>query len=132
MKRLLLPLLLLISTFTGFAQVLSWNPYFVTESTTTFTITVDGSKGNQELFFYTPVTDIYVHIGVITSASTNQSDWKYSKFNWGVADAASRATSLGNSKWSYTITGGFRNYFGITNPAEKIEKIAILFRNGNG
>ncbi|MEO6682157.1 MAG: alpha-amylase family glycosyl hydrolase, partial [Ginsengibacter sp.] len=91
-----------------------------------------GSKGNQELFFYTPVTDIYVHIGVITSASTNQSDWKYSKFNWGVADAAARATSLGNSKWSYTITGGLRNYFGITNPTEKIEKIAILFRNGNG
>ncbi|MFT3911322.1 MAG: alpha-amylase family glycosyl hydrolase [Ferruginibacter sp.] len=131
MKKFLLFLGLFFATLPSFSQLLSWTPNFAQESTTPFVITVDASKGNQQLFFYTPVTDVYVHIGVITNLSTSSSDWRYSKFTWGSTAAAAQATSLGNSKWSFTITGGLRTFFGV--PAgETIQKIAILFRNGTG
>jgi 1,4-alpha-glucan branching enzyme len=76
---------------------------------------------------------VYVHIGVITNKSTNPSEWQYVKFpNFNTVYAAAQCTSLGNNKWQYTISGGLRNYFGIADPTEHIQKIAILFRNGNG
>ena len=40
--------------------------------------------------------------------------------------------TLGSNKWKFTITGGLRTYFGITNASEKILRIAVLFRNGAG
>lgn len=122
MRKILLPLLFLVFSLHGIGQLLSWSPSFADESTESFTITVDASKGNKELFFYTPATDVYVHIGVITNNSANSSEWKYSKFDWGTAPAAARATSLGNSKWSYPLPGNIRDYFGITDPTEKVEK----------
>ncbi len=132
MRRSILSLLIVFFTFPSFAQLLSWTPDFGQESSTPFTITLDASKGNQGLFFYTPTTDVYVHIGVITSLSTSSSDWKYSKFIWATTPVAAQATSLGGSKWSFTITGGLRNFFTGIAPGETIQKIAILFRNGAG
>ena len=80
----------------------------------------------------TPTTDVYVHIGVITNLSASSSDWKYVKFTWGTTTAGAQCTYLGSNKWQYTIAGGLRSFFGITNSGETIKKIAILFRNGNG
>lgn len=131
-KLLLLSSLFLLFTVTGFTQLLSWTPDFATESSDPFKVTLDATKGNQELMFYTPTDDIFVHIGVITNKSTNSSDWRYAKFEWGKKQPEAKTLFLGNNKWSYTISGGLRGYFGITDPTEKIEKIAILFRNGAG
>jgi hypothetical protein len=91
---------------------------------------MDASYGNQGLLNYTPTTDVYVHIGVITNLSGG--NWAYVKFTWGTTNAAAQCTDLGSNKWKYTITGGLRSFFGITNASEKIQKIAILFRSGNG
>ena len=132
MRRVLLSLLVLFLSVSSYAQLLTWTPDFTQETTTPFTITLDASKGNQSLFFYTPVTDVYIHIGVITSLSTSSSDWKYSKFTWATTPVAAQATSLGGSKWSFTITGGLRTFFGISTPGETIQKVALLFRNGAG
>ena len=93
---------------------------------------MDATKGNQGLINYTPTSDVYVHIGVITNMSTSSSDWKYVNSVWGTTNPAFQATYLGSNKWSYTITGGLRTFFGMSNPAETIQKIAILFRSGNG
>jgi len=93
---------------------------------------MDATKGNKGLLNYTPTTDVYVHIGVITTASAHPTDWKHSRFDWGQTPGAANATYIGNNKWQYTITGGLRTYFGITDPNERILKIAILFRSGNG
>jgi glycosidase len=93
---------------------------------------MDATKGNQGLMNYATVTDVYVHIAVITNLSTSSADWKYNKFTWATTNPAANATSLGGNKWSYTITGGLRAFFGIVNPAETIHHIAILFRNGAG
>src|ERR1700761_4111129 len=110
-------------------QLLTLSPQFPAD-TSTVTITVDCSKGNQGLYNYTPSTDVYVHIGVITNLSANTSDWRYAPFTWGTANPAAQATSLGNNKYSYTIHD-IRAFFGV--PAgETIQAVAILFRNGTG
>ena len=130
-------LLLCLFTFSGLhsiSQLLSWTPSFPVENDANqnFVITLDATKGNQGLLNYTPVNDVYVHIGVITSASTSSSDWKYVKTTWGTTDAAARATNIAANRWQFTIQGSLRSYFGITNASETIQKIAILFRSGSG
>src|SRR5260370_24009117 len=61
------------------AQLLSWTPDFEKDADN-ITITVDATKGNQGLVGYTPVSDVYVHVGVITNLSTSPTDWRYVKF----------------------------------------------------
>jgi glycosidase len=136
MKRLqrtltYLCVLLAALCFEANAQLLTWSPAFIQESSSPVEIIVDATKGNLGLKDHTP-TDVYVHIGVITSLSSSSSDWKYSKFTWPGTDPNAQATYLGNNKWKYTITGGLRSFFNITNTSETIKKIAILFRSGDG
>ncbi len=134
MKKVLLACCIVLFSLQSFSQLLSWSPNFPVESTSTFTITVDAAKGNQGLLNYTPTTDVYVHTGVITNQSTSSSDWKHVKFNqnFNQPNPALQATYLGSNKWQFIITGGIRAYYGLTDPTEVIQKIAILFRNGNG
>src|SRR5581483_4522633 len=105
-KYLLLPLLLL-ALFSK-AQLLTWTPDFIHESSNPVSITMDANYGNKGLLNYTPTSDVYVHIGVITNKSTSSSDWKYVKFAWGTTNASAQCTYLGNNKWKYTISGGLR------------------------
>jgi glycosidase len=115
------------------AQLLQWSPVFIKESSTTITITCDANKGNQGLLNYTPTNDVYVHIGAITNLSTGAADWKYVvNSNFSVPVPIVQTTNAGSNKWTFTINGGLRSFFNITNAAEKIQKIAILFRSGNG
>jgi 1,4-alpha-glucan branching enzyme len=132
--RLLLACLFCLTGLTSFSQLLTWTPPFPVENdaSQTLVITLDATKGNQGLLNHTPTTDVYVHIGVITSASSSSSDWKYVKTTWGTTDAAARATNIAANRWQFTIQGSLRTYFGITNASETIQKIAILFRSGSG
>jgi len=125
-------ILFLFIAISSNCQLLSWSPQYIQETSPTIEITCDATLGNKGIKDYTPTNDIYVHIGVITTASTSNSDWKGSKFTWASTTALANAAYLGSNKWKFTITGGLRTYFGITNPSEKILKIAILFRNGAG
>jgi 1,4-alpha-glucan branching enzyme len=130
MKKLLSFLMVLFLAITARAQLLSNSNQFPGESST-FTITVDASFGNKGLIGNTP-GDVYVHTGVITNLSNASQFWRYVKFNqdFNQPNPALQATSLGNNKWSFTITD-VRNFYGV--PAnEQILKIAILFRNGAG
>ena len=111
------------------AQLLNTTPAFP-KDTTSISIIVDCTKGNQGLLNYGNTSDVYVHVGLITNLSSSPTDWKYAKFTWGTTDAAARATSLGNNKYQYIINN-IRSFFGV--PAgETIQKVTILFRNGTG
>lgn len=114
--------------------MLSWTPGFIVENdgTATEVITMDATKGNQGLLNYSPTTDVYVHIGVITSLSSGPSDWKHVPFTWGTTPSAAQCVYLGSNKWKYTINGSLRTFFNLTDANEHILKIAILFRNGTG
>jgi len=129
--RLLPVVLVLMLTVSANAQLLSWSPSFINESSTGIVITADATKGSQGLLNHTS-SDVYVHIGVITNLSTGPSNWKYVPFTWGTTNGAAAASFLGSNKWSYTITSDLRTFFNISNPSETIQKIAILFRSGNG
>ncbi|HWB25204.1 MAG TPA: alpha-amylase family glycosyl hydrolase [Chitinophagaceae bacterium] len=132
MKRIFTLTLLLFISIISNAQLLSWSPDFIQESSTPVTITMDANYGNKGLLNYGSTNDVYVHIGVITNKSTGSSDWKHAPFTWGTTAAAAHATYLGSNKWQFTITGGLRSFFSITDNTEKVLKIAILFRNGSG
>ena len=141
MKRVTLLLSVLLFAIFCRSQLLSWSPQFPVENdpATNVVIVADATKGNMGLLNYSPTTDVYVHIGVITNLSANPGDWKYVR-TFGVPDAQVFSTAIpqlqatynGSNKWQFTISGGLRTYFGITNANEHIQKIAILFRNGNG
>jgi hypothetical protein len=130
MKRI--SILLTVSVclaMTAQSQLLTWTPDFAKDNDN-IVITMDATKGNQGLNNYTPTSDVYVHVGVITNLSANAADWKYVKFTWATTLPAAQATSLGSNKWQYTISN-IRSFFGVPG-AETIQKIAILFRNGAG
>ena len=133
MNRILLIFFTLLLSLTGFSQLLTWTPGFPTETTGPIVITMDASKGNAGLNNYATTSDVYVHTGVITSASTSYSDWRYVKFNqnFNTTNPALNATYIGGNRWQFTITGGIRAYYGVP-VGETILKISILFRNGNG
>lgn len=128
--KLRLTAVLLVCVIAVKAQLLSWTPEFFGDNGT-ITVTMDASFGNKGLLGYTP-SDVYVHTGVITNLSTNASNWRYVKenANFNTPVPSLKATSLGNNKWSFTITN-VRAYYGVPG-GESILKIAILFRNGAG
>lgn len=130
MKSSILTIVVIVcSTTIGAAQLLTTAPEFPADNAA-LTITVDCTKGNQGLLNYANTNDVYVHIGVITSLSSNNADWRYSKFTWGAADPAAKATWVAANKYQYAISN-VRSFFGV--PAgETIRRIAILFRNGTG
>ncbi len=128
MKKIVLSLLLLFSIFLSPAQLLTWTPDFAKDNDN-ITITVDATKGNQGLMGF--LGNVYVHIGLITSASTDPGNWQHVPFTWGTTPAAAQATPAGTNKWSYTINN-IRSFFNVTNSGEVIKAIAILFRDGSG
>ena len=132
MKGLVLILVFFSLAFSSAAQLLTSLPEFIFESSNSIEITADANYGNKGIKDYASTSDVYVHIGCITSLSTSSTDWKYSKFTWGTTAAAAQASYLGNNKWKFTIAGGLRSFFGLSNANEKILKIAILFRSGSG
>jgi 1,4-alpha-glucan branching enzyme len=134
MKKILVLLLFSSGVSFSWAQLLSWTPSFPVENdaATNVVITTDATKGNQGLLNYGSTNDVYVHIGVITTKSANPMDWKYAPFTWATTPAAAHCTYLGSNKWQYTIPGGLRAFFGISDATEHILKIAILFRSGDG
>ncbi len=134
MKKIVFLLIFLFAICITKAQLLSWTPLFPAENdaAANIVITVDATKGNQGLLNYSQTNDVYVHIGLITNFSTDSTKWQHAPFTWGTTNAQAHCPSLGNNKWQYIIAGGLRTFFGVTDPNEHIQKIAILFRNGSG
>lgn len=127
MKKVYLLSCVVLTSILCRAQLLSWTPAFAKDNDNII-ITMDATKGNQGLLNFSG--NVYVHIGVITSASTGSSNWQHVLYTWGTTTAAAQATPAGTNKWSYTINN-IRSYFGA-NAGETIYKIAILFRDGAG
>ena len=132
MKRACLLVVILYTAISSYAQLLKTTPEFVQDNNSNIDIVCDANYGNKAILNYTPTADMYVYIGVITSLSTNATDWKYVKYPWNAPGADRLCSYLGSNKWKFTITGGLRTFFGITNASEKILKVAVLFRNGTG
>ncbi|MDP9230684.1 MAG: hypothetical protein M3O67_08440, partial [Bacteroidota bacterium] len=71
MKRLLFATGCLLFFSTNlFSQLLTWTTDFPKDNDN-IVITMYATKGNQGLLNYTPTSDVYVHVGVITNLSAN-------------------------------------------------------------
>ncbi|HET7733024.1 MAG TPA: Por secretion system protein, partial [Paludibacter sp.] len=138
MKKSIIILLTLSISVWSWAQLVTTNPQFITQDNGVTEITIDAASpdGNLGLKGYTG--DVYAHVGVITSASTSSSDWKYVVTPWPTATnltlantSKNKLTPVGNDKWKLTISPGIRSYFGIPT-GEEILKIALVLRNADG
>ena len=112
------------------AQLLTANPAFPTASGAV-TIIFDATQGNGGLANCNCA--VYVHTGLITSASTSPSDWKYVVTTWGQANAAWLMTPVPGqpNKYSFTIGPSIRQYYNVP-VSEQILRMAFVFRNANG
>ncbi|RYY54442.1 MAG: T9SS type A sorting domain-containing protein [Chitinophagaceae bacterium] len=119
---------LLVLPFCASAQLLRTSPAFPKEDQP-LTITMDAGKGNRGLFNYSG--DVFLHVGLITSKSADGNDWKYVPFTWGTSPANGQATAGANNTWTFTIND-IRAFFNITDPAETIRSIALLYRDAQG
>ena len=78
--------------------------------------------------------EVYVHTGLITSFSTSSSDWKHVFTSWGQANPDWQMDPVAGQPnvYSYEITPNIREKYNVTNPDEEIQKLAFVFRNGDG
>ncbi len=108
----------------GESSVLTTNPIFPLENGSVI-ITFDATLGNGALAGDT--SDIYAHIGLITSKSTSSSDWKYVKTSWGQNSPETKFSRVGDDLYQLTISN-IRSYFAVPSD-EKILKIAMVIRS---
>lgn len=111
------------------AQTVTTTPLTVTQSSEGIVITYHADGGNRGLMGLGANAQVYAHTGVITSASTSTSDWKYAP-DWGDNSAKYRMTYAGTDTWTLTIPS-IRSYYGITNPAEQVKEMMFVFRTAD-
>lgn len=130
MKKSIYSFLSLLIPFYLTAQVVTTDPAFP-KINDEVTITFDATKGTAGLKNCN--CDVYIHTGVITSASSTNSDWKHVVTSWGVAKPAWKMTKVSGKSnlYTYTISPSIKNYYGI-NTNEIVEKMAFVFRNATG
>lgn len=91
------------------------------------TLYFDAREGNGGLEGYEG--DVYAHIGVITSNSTSNTDWKYVVGTWGTDVPETKMTR--EEQNVYSLSFNIQDFFGIPE-GESVEQIAMVFRSLNG
>ncbi|WP_400191374.1 alpha-amylase family glycosyl hydrolase [Hymenobacter sp. B81] len=122
-------LLLLGATVAAQAQVVRTQPVFFRE-TDPVTIIFDASQGNGALAGF--AGPVYIWTGVVTDRSTTNVQWRHVKStNFNQGDPAAQMTSLGNNRWSITLTPNVRAFYNV--PAnETVLRLAMIFKNASG
>ena len=90
------------------------------------TIVFDATKGNGGM---KGATKCYAHTGLITSASSSDSDWKNVIGSWR-GSTQPQLTSLGDDKWQLVIPNIFE-FYGVPETTT-IKKLAFVFHDGPG
>lgn len=128
MKHNIFLILFSLLTLATSAQVVTTNPVIAID-TEAVTITFTANQGTKGLQDFSG--DIYAHTGVITSASTGDSDWKYVKADWNQNISVCKLTRISTNKYELEIKPSIREFFGVP-IGEEIKKIAFVFRSGDG
>lgn len=107
------------------AQVTS-EPSPLQEDSQNVTIFFHADQGNKGLMGLNRSSKIYAHTGVLINGGN---DWKYAP-TWGDNSTKYELTYVSENLWKLYI-GDIREYYGITDPTEKVTKLAFVFRNAN-
>jgi len=117
-----------LATTPSLSQIVVTLPQYPTENDS-IVVTFDATQpGASELLNYTGT--LYAHTGVITNLSTGPSDWKHVKGSW-ASPTQPTLTRLGANLYQLVV-GRPRPYYGLTDPTERILKLAFVFRNSDG
>ncbi|MDE6704125.1 MAG: hypothetical protein K2K00_10695 [Muribaculaceae bacterium] len=140
MKRFLLFVAAIVALlpFAATAQIVTTTPAILQETSNGVVLTYHAASplGNGKLAGLPESTQIYAHIGVIMRGS---SEWTHVVTPWPASDGsnADYANTPKNhltrtAPDTYTLNiGDIRSYFGITDPAEQVGRIAVVFRNAD-
>lgn len=107
------------------AQVTS-EPSPLQEDSQDVTIFFHADQGNKGLMGLNASSKIYAHTGVLINGGTQ---WEYAP-TWGDNSEKYELTYVSENLWKLYI-GDIREYYGISNPAEKVSKLAFVFRNAD-
>lgn len=121
-------LCLLLLALNSSAQLITIDPLFATINDNNVVITYDASQGSAGLL---GENTIYAHTGVITSASTSGSDWRYVIANWTTNLPKALLTRIGTSNLYTLSIGNIRSFYGIPS-GETVLRLAFVFRNTDG
>lgn len=123
MRKIILSLLLLCAV--GLAAQVTPDPDPIPKGYTgAVTIVFDATKGNGGMI---GATKCYAHTGLITAASTSDTDWKNVIGSWR-GTTQPQLTSLGNNKWQLDIPNIF-TFYGVPETTD-IKKLAFVFHDG--
>lgn len=128
MKKIAIALTAWLFASAGFAataQIVESIPSPLQQSSQGVAIIYHADKGTAGLKGLT--SGVYAHTGVITNKSDGS--WVYAP-TWGDNSEKYALVYTGPDTWRLNI-GDIRTYYGITDPDEKVEKIALVFRNAD-
>ena len=125
MKKLTL-LLLSVFALTAMAQVTTIPAIIQKGYTGEVTIIFNPNEGNKGM---AGATKCYAHTGLITSASSNDGDWKHVVEGWRTNTAKTQLTKDGDN-WKLVIPNIYEYYNCPT--TTEIKKIAFVFHDGAG
>lgn len=126
MKRLFTTFSFVLFTLLLVAQVTTDPNPVPVGHTGKVTITFDPTGGNGGMI---GATKCYAHTGLITSASTSDSDWKNVIGSWRGATQP-QLTATNDGKWQLTIDNIF-TFYGVPE-STNIKKLAFVFHDGPG
>lgn len=112
------------------AQVVTTEPAVLQQNSQNVVIYFHADRGDRGLMDQPASQPVYAHTGVITNLSTSDSDWKYAP-TWLDNAPKYQLEYVSENLWRLNI-GNIRSYYGITNPAEVVKKLAFVFRNADG
>ncbi|MDR1653233.1 MAG: T9SS type A sorting domain-containing protein [Prevotellaceae bacterium] len=132
MKKIFIVSILFIYSGLVACQIVVTNPPFITSDYVsnpngTLEVIFDATQGNGGLKNFTG--DVYAHTGVLTTASTSDSDWKHAPV-WGDNSPKYKLTRIAgeSNKYSLLITPNILTYYGIQ-ANETVTKLAFVFRS---
>ncbi len=124
MKKFLFVLVISIFSNSLFSQIVITQPEYPTQLDS-IVIFFDASQpGAEELLNYTGT--VYAHTGV----NTNFGNWQHVIGSWGNNQTQPALTRLGPNLYKLTI-GYPRIFYSVTNPAEIIIALALVFRSAD-
>lgn len=126
MKTYIVTLLFLLATITGvYAQVTS-EPSPLQEDSKDVKIFFHADQGNKGLMGLPATAKVYAHTGACLSDGNN---WVNAP-EWGDNSEKYQLSYVSENLWLLYI-GDIREYYGITDPAVNVTRLAFVFRTGD-
>lgn len=123
MKPILTFLLVVFTTLTGLAQVVTFDIPFPTPDQE-ITLIFDATQGSRGL--ENCGCDVYLHTGVTPVGGNN---WQYVQGDWGKAIQRLKMSRVDDNRYEFKLV--IRDYYNLPSGLE-VEKLSFVFRNADG